>query len=99
MEENKISLEEETHIDHLEDEMDEVDEDEGFTYNCCCCRDDLVDELATRDRIRAAVMPGTMLYDGGDIRKMLMILSMYPAFATISEVVEDMCAHQNEAEC
>lgn len=98
MEERKISRDEKEHIDRLEDEVDEI-EDEEFVYNCCCCKDVLIEEMETRDRIRVAVLPGTMLYDSDDIRKFLMFLSMYPAFATISEVVEDMCAHQNEAEC
>lgn len=97
MEERTISKEEELHIDRLEDDVDGM-EDDDFIYNACCCKDRLVEEMLTRDRIRAAVMPGTMLYDGDDVRKFLLFLSMYPAFATVYDVVEDVCAFQNDLE-
>lgn len=92
MSKEQISREEESHIEILEDEMDEQDE----LYNCCCCKDRLIDELETRDRIRSVVMPGTMLYDGDDIRRFLTFLAMYPSLATVSEVVEDMTAYYED---
>lgn len=95
--EEQISKEEEMRIDHLDDEIDEM-EDEDFVYNACCCKERLIDELETRDMIRSVVMPGTMLYDTEDIRKFLMFLSMYPALALVSEVVEDVTACYEESE-
>ena len=92
MSKKQTSIEEETHIDRLEDEMDEQEDMRDF----CCCKDHLIDELETLDRIRNVVMPGTMLYGESNIRRFLAFLSMYPSFATVSEVVEDISAYNEE---
>ena len=92
MSKKQISIEEERHIEMLEDEMDEQDDMRDF----CCCKDRLIDELETLDRIRSVVMPGTMIYDADDIRRFLTFLAMYPSFATVSEVVEDISAYNDE---
>jgi hypothetical protein len=92
MAEKPISRKEENHIEALENEIDRMDDMDYF----CCCKEHLVDELETRDRIRSVVMPGTVLYDGGNIRRFLAFLSMYPSFTTVSEVVEDIAAYNEE---
>ena len=97
MENNTISREEELHIDHLEDDIDEMEGDD-FVYNVCCCKDRLIEELRTKDRIRDVVMPRTVLYNADDIRKFLMLLSMYPSLASVSEVVEDITMYYTESE-
>ena len=92
MSKKQISIEEESHIEMLEDEMDEQDDMRDF----CCCKDRLIDELETIDRIRSVVMPGTMIYDADDIRRFLTFLAMYPSFATVYDVVEDISAYNDE---
>ena len=97
MSEKQISREEEVHVEMLEDEVEDIyNEDELVCGHCC--KTMLTEELETRDRIRSVVLPGTMIYNATDIRRFMMFLSMYPAFATVSEVVEDMTAHYEESE-
>lgn len=98
MPEETISREEEAHIERLEDEVDKIEEEEEIVYDACCCKNRLVEELETLERVRSVVLPGAMIYDAGDIRKFMTLLSMYPAFATVSEVVEDIAAYYEESE-
>lgn len=89
--EEKISREEEEHINGLEDEA-------TVYCNMCRCRDSLVEEIDKLDNIRGVVMPGTMIYDADDIRMFMTFLSMYPASSTISEVVHDIAVYYEELE-
>jgi len=95
MEEEHISKDGEMHMEHLEDEAEDIYNEDEFICGHCC-KTMLTEELETRDRIRSVVMPGNMLYDGDDMRRFLTFIAMYPSFATVSEVVEDITAYHEE---
>ena len=95
MEEEHISKDDEMHMKHLEDEAEDIYNEDEFICGHCC-KTMLTEELETRDRIRSIVMPGTMIYGESNIRKFLTFLAMYPSFATVSEVVEDMTAYHED---
>ena len=47
-------------------------------------------ELKMRDDIRKVVVRRMSLYDEGDLAKILAFLAMFPAFATVDEVVHSI---------
>ena len=65
----------------------------------CGCRAKVIDEIDTTCSIRNIVVPGMLLYDGGEIRDVLKFLAMYPSYYSVYEVVQDIARYYEECEC
>ena len=72
-----------------------IDEEE---QDVCPCKAELIDEMNTLDRVRTYILPRMTLYNEEEMTYFLKMIVMFPSFATVSEIVEDIVAYKEEAD-